>query len=140
MEELQQDFIEFWRTQRLIGQWNFIVLTSHNSNEFAECCPKTQANIVSQLVKAGKRSASEVVSMVHSDKEVASKVKKLLLPRVVKLLHIRPMKPWVYKCTAVFQNIPTNWCKNKKCKFNKCIIWYIVVSKKMLSARSRNYW
>ena len=67
--------------------------TSHNAGrppkEFAKCFPKTQINEVSQFVnetpceklvvatsvsihKAGKRRASEVV---HSDKEVAAKIK-----------------------------------------------------------------
>ena len=74
--------------------------TSYNAGrpakDFAECSPKTQIKKVSQLLnetpceelvvatrvnslKAGKRSASEVISMVHSDKEFAIKMITLLL-------------------------------------------------------------
>ena len=61
------------------------------TKEFAECSPKTQINKVSLFVnetpceelvtathislhKAGKRSVSEVVPIVLSDKEIAAKI------------------------------------------------------------------
>ena len=45
------------------------------------------------LHKAGKRRASEVVLMVHFDKEVVAKIKKTIAAEVSNLLHIRPMAP-----------------------------------------------
>ena len=64
------------------------------------------------LHKAEKNSASEMVSILHSDKEVAAKIKKTIASEVSKPIayYICPMKPWVYTWTLVSRNIPTNFC------------------------------
>ena len=85
--------------------------TNHNAGRhtkaFAESSPKTQINKVTQLVnetpceelpvatrislhKAGKISASEMVSTVHSEKEVAAKIKKTIASEVSKPIAYTP--------------------------------------------------
>ena len=87
------------------------LITSHNAGrptkEFTEYSPKTQINKVSQLVnetpyeelvvtsrvilhKERKRNASEVVSIVHSDKEVAAKIEQNIASEVSKPIAYTP--------------------------------------------------
>ena len=63
-------------------------------------------------------------------KEVAAKIRKLLLQRLVNLLQIRQMKHSHFpKFLKTFLQTYANWWKNKKCK-HISVTWYIVVSKK----------
>lgn len=93
--------------------------------EFTECTPKTQVNKISHLVKKssceelmvaasvslynkGKRSASEIVSMVNSDVEVATKIKKKLCVRPKILINTHLKKLWLFTWTEVLRSTRTN--------------------------------